>query len=252
MGTIVLVALDSSGIRTLASLAKKSSDYSCPVCHEGVVLKQGRVKIHHYAHYPDSTCENAGESYRHMEMKYQIGELFKQRAVLRHGDIKVDFEIPYKTQYGVDRRADVVISHFFGLGVFDDTFVQPLVVECQESAISFNEILERTIDYKERHHIAWIFDQQRLTPHKRGGFRIPKEIRLFEKKFSSFNILDKNGIVYIYTTSDVPEREYEWEGETYCYVPSTIKHVHVERLTPSSGLDFMGLNHFKCINPQGL
>ena len=36
--------------------AIKENEYICPSCEEKVILKKGRIKIHHFAHKSDSEC----------------------------------------------------------------------------------------------------------------------------------------------------------------------------------------------------
>jgi competence CoiA-like predicted nuclease len=139
----VLVALDSSGIRTLASIAHKEIGYSCPICHKDVILKQGPIKIHHYAHYPESDCENAGESYRHIEIKAQLAQYAEKEGIEITAN---NFEVPFDR-----RRADIFFVHpIFGRIVF----------EVQTSPISVNELLNRTCEYRLFSNVAWVFDHK--------------------------------------------------------------------------------------------
>jgi len=133
----VLVALDSSGIRTLASIAQKDSDYSCPICHESVILKKGQIVIHHYAHFPNSFCENVGESESHEEAKLQILDICKKAGW--NADIEV---------LGDGWRADVLAEHEFTRIAF----------EIQLSKISKPDLRIRSDIYSAQNIFSyWIF-----------------------------------------------------------------------------------------------
>lgn len=47
-------------------------DYYCPNYDAKVVLRNGLVKIPHFAHLSRTSCQYAGESQLHLQMKKQI------------------------------------------------------------------------------------------------------------------------------------------------------------------------------------
>lgn len=52
-------AIDSEKVSIAASLAYKNKQYYCPVCKKPVVLRQGELKRHHFAHADSShDCVN--------------------------------------------------------------------------------------------------------------------------------------------------------------------------------------------------
>lgn len=64
-------ALDEHDIRTNIDEADKSSKYFCPCCRGELVVRQGKVKIHHFAHKSKCMCvdyyDNVGEWHRSMQ-----------------------------------------------------------------------------------------------------------------------------------------------------------------------------------------
>lgn len=181
MGPVVLVALDSQDIRILATDANRNLDYRCPICHKDVVLKRGPVKISHYAHYPSSTCENAGESYRHMEMKWQVG----QRAT------KEGYSVDYERLFG-EHRCDIILT-------FENTNLPQTIIEVQNSPISYLEIRARSAWYNAfKIETAWIFDSKRIKNIGFVGFThqyyVPKEIRTVALVFDNrVNLITPEG-----------------------------------------------------------
>ena len=73
----MLVAIDENNMRVYANEAKKVDKYGnkikyyCPHCHSELVLKQGPIKIPHFAHKQNTDCffKDGGESYTHILMK---------------------------------------------------------------------------------------------------------------------------------------------------------------------------------------
>lgn len=72
----MLVANDSSNARVIASAAVRDEAYTCPECAGRMVLRQGTVKIAHFAHFrrsPDCGMW-ARESEEHLRLKAAIVE----------------------------------------------------------------------------------------------------------------------------------------------------------------------------------
>lgn len=71
----MLTALNiKSGEKAIASKSIKSDGiFVCPFCQSEVILKQGSIKIAHFAHKPPSSCEyGSGESELHRRCKEEI------------------------------------------------------------------------------------------------------------------------------------------------------------------------------------
>jgi len=130
----MLVAVTNTKERAIAKYAEKNAfEYFCPVCNESVVLKKGKIYIHHFAHKTKSDCEHGGESNRHMEVKFEV---FKLLEHIRFFD-NVQMEKRIAVSDDKYRIADIYFEHNG----------QKFVIEIQITAIQFNNIIERTIDY---------------------------------------------------------------------------------------------------------
>ena len=46
----------------------------CPVCNSPLIARKGKQRVHHFAHYNSSECENYGESMLHLLAKKIIEE----------------------------------------------------------------------------------------------------------------------------------------------------------------------------------
>lgn len=138
----MLVAMDKDKNRYIAENAEKIRDYFCRDCEEKVIIKKGNIKIHHFAHYPDSKCEySIGESFEHEKSKETIAKILK--------DTGSQIELEYKPE-NINRRADVFV------------FDWNLAIEIQYSPISEEELNERTKDYKNSgYRVVWLFGREK-------------------------------------------------------------------------------------------
>lgn len=144
----MLIARDANGTRWQGRSAERGFDYFCPGCSTEVTLKKGTHVIHHFAHRPGASCEFAtGETVRHMEMKEVIADGLGSVAEL---------EVPVLGR----RRADVLVT---GGG-------QPIVVECQHSPLSAEEVERREFDYNQIGPMVWVLDSalffKRYRPYR--------------------------------------------------------------------------------------
>ncbi|ASB90109.1 competence protein CoiA family protein [Bacillus sonorensis] len=110
----------------LRQLRKKQRFY-CPVCHHEVDLKVGDLKLHHFAHKPDSACtvSHEPESLYHLKGKRLLYEWLKQQR------IKAVLE-PYLRQ--ISQRPDVLV----------DDGKRKTAIEFQCAALSMTEYQKRT------------------------------------------------------------------------------------------------------------
>jgi hypothetical protein len=71
-------AENSSGNIVHATLAKKRDKYSCQKCKQRVFLKQGNVKLHHFAHAAHNVVKcsgyKGGETVEHLEAKWLLAK----------------------------------------------------------------------------------------------------------------------------------------------------------------------------------
>ena len=65
-------------------LLRQQQSFYCPQCLAPLTLKVGRIKIPHFAHLKNSTCEQAfseGETYMHVLGKQQLYSFFQERHI---------------------------------------------------------------------------------------------------------------------------------------------------------------------------
>ncbi len=137
----MLVAVDNQNNRCIAWLTEKTqAPFHCPACNEVVVLKKGKIREHHFAHKPPTSCSYAtGESQKHYKVKREIFT-----ALVKHANCsKCDIERPLS---GV--RPD--ISLYIGN--------TPVAIEIQRSNIDIELIEKRTRQYtKLGISLLWVF-----------------------------------------------------------------------------------------------
>lgn len=146
----MLVAKDTYGVRWKGRDAERGLEYFCPGCDEVVTLKKGSRVIHHFAHKPGADCDFAtGETVRHMVMKQVVADNLAAHA---------EIEVPVLGR----RRADVLV----------DVDGQRVVVECQHSALSEEEVEQREFDYNLVGPLVWVLDSSLFFKHyrPRAGF----------------------------------------------------------------------------------
>lgn len=124
----MLVARNSDGERVEATRQLPRADYTCPACHEAVVLKPGRIVVPHFAHRANLDCPASGESLRHLAAKRILADKFRS----------VGYEVTLEESYpAVSRRVDVAVTTP-GSGL-------RYAVEVQDSAITTQEMNRRTV-----------------------------------------------------------------------------------------------------------
>lgn len=177
----MLVALNASSTRVVAGDATRGEQYVCPACGEPVVLKQGTRVIHHFAHRPHNDCSFAGETMRHLEMKLRIFEGFRE----------LESELEVVMCDGA-RRADVVVT----IGR------TRIAIECQQSAITIEELKQRNIDYQNR--VLWIVDAPRFFGE--NGVRVgdirprrktPLALRYLISMYGGLYVMDGDQLLFV-------------------------------------------------------
>ncbi|HIJ42510.1 MAG: competence protein CoiA family protein [Rhodospirillales bacterium] len=127
----MLVALRDDG-RIEAARAEKGPLYRCPNCRKDVILKKGRIRVHHFSHKPPVSCFwPKGETFAHLTAKSRFRDAFERRG------LKVAVEHEVESLLG-DRRADVMVCSPNGRRV---------AIELQHNTISVEDIETRTEGY---------------------------------------------------------------------------------------------------------
>lgn len=118
-----------------AEFAQKQKKYTCPICHELVILKKGHKMVSHFAHYVSSDCVgNEGETQLHLKGKqHLLKDLIKEYP-------KIKLEIYLND---LKQRPDLLTGN--------------LAFEYQCSPISNRRLKERVIGYQSRQiNSIWI------------------------------------------------------------------------------------------------
>lgn len=133
----MLIALDAgTGDRVMAALAGKTMPHRCPGCGDPVVLRQGGVRAHHFAHRPGTVCPFAArESAEHMAAKMFFWHALRHAG--RQPELEVDLRMPAWAP-GEDRRADLLVTLPDG---------RRLAVEIQRTQVGADIIHGRTLSY---------------------------------------------------------------------------------------------------------
>jgi competence protein CoiA len=167
----MLVALHQK-TRVEAWDAAKGPRYHCPNCKADVILKKGRIVIHHFAHTPSTVCSWAkGETREHLLAKKVIRDAFRTKGY------QADYEVEVLSGGG-DRRADVLITIGEGTRV---------AVEVQHTSILYGEIESRTGGYvAAQTPVIWVgilsSNMKDAADTINGGLRIDQySIRPWEK-----------------------------------------------------------------------
>ena len=129
-------AKNKSGKRVFADDAAMSppDEFSCPVCGGAVRLRQGDIKVPHFAHVDRGDCDSFGADMSEWHLAWQKEFPEECREVVLTAD-------------GESHRADVLYH-----GV---------VVEFQHSPMDLSEFWARNDFYtKAAKHLVWVFDMR--------------------------------------------------------------------------------------------
>lgn len=114
----------------------KNQSYFCPVCKQPLLIKNGKVKIPHFAHYNSNNCciYSEGETYEHLALKQAFAKWCEKDA------------IPYELEKylpKVNQRPDLLVGK--------------IVLEIQCSPLSVQRLVERTKNYQKYGYLPiWI------------------------------------------------------------------------------------------------
>lgn len=146
----------------VAAYAERSDGpFYCPECAGAVVLKKGKVVVHHFAHETGSSCTfGTGESEMHRRSKWDIF-----RSLESYG-IECKLEHPIGSQ-----RADVYAM----IGG------EPVAIEVQASALTADDIARRTVGYTASGLATiWVLTRSAL-PNNMAIFRPSEHARFLHR-----------------------------------------------------------------------
>lgn len=222
-------------------------DYYCPNCDAKVVLRNGLVKIAHFAHL-SKTCQYAGESQLHLQMKKQIYQYIIKTIGKKVKSLKLEKKL-----------------HSVRPDIFIEGNRKNVAIEVQASALTPAEILHRTEKYKEENtYVIWVipYDSDRFLQKNITTGITKRSVRLkeYEKIIAqmSFNSLllwdiensQENGfIAFKLADSFTPSTEYydRDAGEHIYHNPRRLRSkeiVKVNRNIPLSKISLKNLNKF--------
>lgn len=127
-------------VKVFASNSDKAQGpFLCPGCKHELVLRKGRIKVHHFAHMPPYHCQRGeGESDAHRKCKESIYKTLSQYNHVTSLDVEADFGTVIADIY-------CVINNI------------PVAIEIQRSTLSVNEITKRTAAYEKLGiHVLWL------------------------------------------------------------------------------------------------
>src|SRR2546430_5619246 len=126
-----------------SSVSKVDGPFTCPMCMCEVLVKKGRVKIHHFAHIPPTICAyGQGESEEHRRAKLEIFDALSHNPLV--SKLRLERSL-------VNVRPDISF-YFDGM---------PIAVEVQISALSLEAIIRRTEAYADKGiYLLWVSPYQ--------------------------------------------------------------------------------------------
>lgn len=128
-------AIDKNGKRVCIENVDDNQDYFCPICGQKLVLKRGKIVVHHFAHLPNSQC--------HDSWHYDMSD-WHMRWQSR---FPLDTQEIVKVKDGQKHRADVLLED------------KKVVYEFQHSPLSPEEFEDRNRFYNSLgYKVIWIFD----------------------------------------------------------------------------------------------
>lgn len=110
--------------------AKSEGPFVCPKCRHELILKKGKIKVHHFAHKPPCYCQHgAGETEDHRRCKETLYLELRKLSHVTELDIEANL-------------GDVVADIYCKINNI------PVAIEVQRSNLSVADITSRTIKYE--------------------------------------------------------------------------------------------------------
>lgn len=121
-----------------APQATRGKCYYCPACGERVILRQGKSKISHFAHFSNSRCidNQEGETYEHLLGKQQIFEW----ALKNEWQPELEVYLPE-----IKQRADLLVT----------INGKKVAIEFQCSSLKVQRLKERNQGYSSLNYKFW-------------------------------------------------------------------------------------------------
>jgi competence protein CoiA len=171
--------------------ALKKDKYFCPACNQQVYIKNGRIKLPHFAHFVKSSCSFYAEpeTQEHLALKQVFAKWCEQQ------------QLPYEVEKflpALNQRPDLLIGN--------------LAVEIQCSPLSIQRLIERTKCYqKHGYRPLWICGKKLSITHNKLS-ELTKNLSYYSEKLGFYlwtADLEKKELVLFY------HLEEDWSKKLY-------------------------------------
>lgn len=189
-----MITAVNNGKKVIAiSSKKKEKPFFCPACGEEVILKKGRVRIHHFAHWKNSSCfYGQGETELHRVVKTNL-----YNAMLISPEYK---------QVELEKNLKIAIPDIFCMikGV-------KIAIEIQKTSLSQNELIRRTVRYTNMGiAVLWIIPVDKFGLHflmNEYEYKVKEQEKFLHSLYFGhiyfYSVKDNNDSVRIFHFDDV-------------------------------------------------
>lgn len=197
-------ALDINGCRVYIDNAHIKNDYFCQCCGAKLLIKRGAVKAHHFAHFPNCSCNDDWHYEEMSEWHKGWQEKFPEDSreiVMRKGQ-----EL---------HRADVFLKE------------SNTVIEFQHSNLTFTEFEKRNSFYSSfGYKVVWLFDFR--DDFKRGTMkRSDSSLSKYKwsnarKTFDEFHLKNEQNVALFFQLGE--EKDNPFLEKVVWIAPSGFEH----------------------------
>lgn len=211
---------------TIEEAIEEKSKYVCPICKQDVLIRNGKIKISHFAHKTKCTesftkdmtewHKNWQDVFPKENQEVVVECTISLRDFVRaSGKYNFRYDIRTKDEYALTKNnpeTPIPLKHRA------DVLINDYVIEFQHSPISFEEFNERNWFYNYcGYKVIWIFDMQ----DKNIEFLYCSDVQNFyswlhpASTFLNFNVLDANVKLYFQLADPITsDPDYEFESDT--------------------------------------
>ncbi len=127
---------------------------ACVICHQALIAKKGRKRLHHFAHKVESNCEGASESALHMLSKELISEMTWMEIPPYHFSMtrrkKSGLLVSHNQQVANGGR--VMISSV-KLESYEKGFIADVLLDCFDKHLIVEIAVTHKVDRQKLRHI---------------------------------------------------------------------------------------------------
>jgi competence protein CoiA len=184
--SVTLLAMSSEAIEAL-----KKDKYFCPACKQPVYIKNGRIKLPHFAHFAESSCSfyTEAETQEHLALKQVFANWCEQQ------------QLPYEVEKflpALNQRPDLLIGN--------------LAIEIQCSPLSIQRLIERTKCYqKHGYQPLWICGKKLSVTYNKLS-ELTKNLCYYSEKLGFYlwtaDVEEKELILFYHLEEDWSKKLY--------------------------------------------